>query len=245
MHVGPRLPHRIDHTFERQDPPPQGDFRQLEAAFARANGHVLEVGGHGVGRERLDRGQRVLEEREVVAEIDASPQMPAAHAAQHPGQLRRQVVLVVFYARLQALLFQPARCPGERAPPSLDEAPPVLHAVEVLVAPAREQRDAQPLGAQRVRHRGGAVEGFRVLERSGRDRQLDEQAVPFQHAPQAFQLGRLGRGELREIDLAPGAPERVGQLDQRLRGQAGRRAGAKHVAAAQHADHERRVGDAE
>src|SRR5439155_11412152 len=90
-----------------------------------------------------------------------------------------------------------------------------------------------------------ARERVRVFERPGRDRQLHEQAMALEGSPYAAELRALGRAELREVDLATRATEGMDQLDERLGRQAGRGAAAKHVAAPQHADHERRVGNAE
>src|SRR5439155_3826500 len=149
-------------------------------------------------------------------EVDASSQMRAAHASQRLRELRPEVILVVLDARLQVLPFQPRRRPGKRPPPPLDEALPVLHPVEVLVAPAQQQGDAQPRGAERPCHRCAARERVRVFERPGRDRQLHEQAMALEGSPYAAELRALGRTELREVDLATRATEGMDQLDERL-----------------------------
>ena len=93
--IGPGLLQHLDHPRERADPRAERDLGQLEAALVGAHGHVLEVRRDGVGRERRDRLERVLEERDVVAEVDAGAEPGAVDRADQRDELLGPPVLVV------------------------------------------------------------------------------------------------------------------------------------------------------
>jgi hypothetical protein len=112
------------------------------------------------------------------------------------------------------------------------ELAPRGHGLEVLVAAAVEQCDAQPRGPEPAGDTRHHREAILVLERLAAHRQLDEEPRLVQPPLDAVEVRGLRRRELRGVHLAAVGAERATQVEERLGGQGGGTRTANQVAPA-------------
>jgi hypothetical protein len=200
--------------------------------------------GHRVRCQRPGRVQGIFEQRHVVAEVDAGPEVGTAHGADQLDELFGAPVLVVLDPHLEPVPVDGCLRPREHAPPVVGELAPRLERLEVLVATAVEQGDAQARGTEPLGHAGHLREALRVLESLPAHRQLDEEPGFVQLSLEAVEVRSLRGRELRQVHLAAVGSERANELEKRLRGQRGSACAADEIAPALEPDGEGRVGEA-